>query len=110
MAQVDITINERTYQIACDDGQEEHLRQLGEYVDKRVKELIDAVGRVGDSRLLVMASLLIADELSETYANLKTASANGGQSVDAEELEAKLSGAFDDAAAQIEAVTRTLEY
>ena len=109
MGQVDITINGRTYQIACDDGQEEHLTELGEYVDKRVKELVAAVGQVGDSRLLVMVSLLIADELSETYADLKTASANGGQSVDAEELEAKLSCAIDAAAAKIEAVTRTLE-
>ena len=39
MAQVDVTINGRDYQIACDDGQEAHLVQLGEYVDRRVKEL-----------------------------------------------------------------------
>lgn len=109
MAEVDITINGRTYQITCDDGQEEHLTQLGEYVDKRVRELVAAIGHVGDSRLLVMVSLLIADELADTYADLKTASANGGQSVDAEELEAKLSGVIDAAAAQVEVVTRTLE-
>ena len=109
MAQVDITINGRTNQIACDDGQEEHLTQLGEKVDKRVKELVSAGGQVGDSRLLVMVSLLIADELAETYADLKTASANGGSSVEAEELEAKLAGAIDAAAAKIEAVTRTLQ-
>ena len=109
MAQVDITINGRTYQIACDDGQEEHLTQLGEYVDKRVKERVGAVGQVGDSRLLVMVSLMIADELAETYADLKKASANGGSSVNAEELEAKLAGVIDAAAAKIEAVTRSLE-
>jgi cell division protein ZapA len=71
MAQVSVTINGRGYQIACDDGQEPHLTQLGQYVDKRVKELVQAVGQVGDSRLLVMVSLLIADELAETYADLK---------------------------------------
>lgn len=73
MAQVSVTINGRGYQIACDDGQEPHLTQLGQYVDKRVKELVQAVGQVGDSRLLVMVSLLIADELAETYADLKRA-------------------------------------
>ena len=109
MAQVDITINGRTYQIACDDGQEEHLTQLGEYVDKRVKELVAAVGQVGDSRLLVMVSLLIADELAETYADLKTASSSGDQPVNGEELEARVANAIDAAAAQIEAVTRTLQ-
>ena len=66
MAQVDVTINNRSYRIACDDGQDEHLTQLAEYIDARVQELVATVGQVGDARLLVMASLLIADELSET--------------------------------------------
>lgn len=65
MAQVDVTINGRNYKVACDDGQETHLSKLGLYVDGRVKELSDAVGQIGDSRLLVMASLLIADELAD---------------------------------------------
>lgn len=64
MAQVDISINGRTYPVACDDGQEGHLTKLGEYVNERVVELTEAVGQIGDSRLLVMASLLIADELA----------------------------------------------
>lgn len=71
MAQVLVTINGRKYQIACDDGQEAHLSRLGSYIDKRVSELVAAVGQVGDARLLVMASLLIADELSDAYAELK---------------------------------------
>ena len=66
MAQVEVTINNRSYRIACDDGQDEHLTQLAEYSDARVQELVATVGQVGDARLLVMASLLIADELSET--------------------------------------------
>jgi cell division protein ZapA len=66
MAQVEVTINNRSYRIACDDGQDEHLTQLAEYIDARVQELVATVGQVGDARLLVMASLLIADELSET--------------------------------------------
>lgn len=65
MAQVDIIINGRNYKVACDDGQEEHLGKLGSFVDERVKELTDAVGQIGDSRLLVMACLLISDELAE---------------------------------------------
>ena len=67
MAQVSITINNRKYQVACDDGQEAHLTRLGDYVDKRLNELVAAVGQVGDSRLLVMVSLLLADELSDLY-------------------------------------------
>ncbi len=70
MAQVSVTINGRIYQIACDDGQEANLTRLADYVDKRVSELVAAVGQVGDDRLLVMASLLVADELSDAATRL----------------------------------------
>jgi|TARA_B110000263_G_scaffold213761_1_gene197908 cell division protein ZapA len=108
MAQVDVTINGRDYQIACDDGQEDHLAQLGEYVDRRVKELATTVGQVGDSRLLVMVSLLIADELAETYAELKKASTVAENSVSAEQVEKKLVEIVDAAAARIETVTDSI--
>lgn len=105
MPQVDVAINGRTYQIACDDGEEAHLAQLGEYVDRRVQELVSAVGQVGDSRLLVMASLLIADELAETYAELKTATESAENSVSVDQLEDRVAEIVDAAAARIEAAT-----
>ena len=70
MAQITVLVNGRKYDIACDDGQEAHLTRLAQYIDRRVDELIAAVGQVGDARLLVMASLLVADELSEVYTEL----------------------------------------
>ena len=70
MGQVAVTINNRKYDIACDDGQEAHLARLAQYIDKRVNELTAAVGQIGDSRLLVMVSLLVADELSEAMTEL----------------------------------------
>ena len=76
MPQGSVQINGRNYQIACDEGQEAHLARLGNYVDNRVRELVAAVGQVGDARLLVMVSLLLADELSDAYAELKIASSN----------------------------------
>lgn len=68
MAQVAVTINGRNYRIACEDGQEEHLIQLSGYLNGKVEELVRAVGQIGDTRLLVMAGLLIADELSDAKA------------------------------------------
>ena len=65
MAQVDVAINGKSYKIACDDGQEDHLLKLASNVDQRVQQLAASVGQVGDARLLVMACLLISDELSE---------------------------------------------
>lgn len=64
MAHVTVTVNGRAYMIACDDGEENHLIELSQFIDKRVSEIAQSVGQVGDSRLLLMASLLIADELS----------------------------------------------
>lgn len=65
MASVSVTINGRRYEIACDEGQEAQLSRLGRYVDDRVRQLAAAVGQLGDTRLMVMTSLLLADELSE---------------------------------------------
>ena len=70
MSQITVSITGRKYEIACDDGQEAHLTRLSQYVDRRVNELVASVGQVGDARLLVMTSLLLADELSEVYTEL----------------------------------------
>lgn len=73
MAQISLTINNRVYEVACDDGQEDHLARLGSYIDSKVTELSASIGQVGDARLLVMASLLIADELADVYGELAEA-------------------------------------
>jgi cell division protein ZapA len=65
MAQVNITIGGRVYRMACDDGQEEHLQRLAHDLDQRLEKLREAFGEVGDTRLIVMAAIMIADELSE---------------------------------------------
>jgi cell division protein ZapA len=65
MAQLSVNINGRAYDVACEDGQEERLSQLAQYVDGRLSEIAEAVGQIGDQRLLVMTSLLIADELGD---------------------------------------------
>lgn len=65
MSEVSITINKRSYTLACDDGQEEHLRRLAANVDGRVGELVAGMGQMSDQHLLVMASLLLADELED---------------------------------------------
>ncbi len=108
MAQVSITINERKYQVACDDGQEAHLTRLGDYVDKRLNELVAAVGQVGDSRLLVMVSLLLADELSDLYAEQEnTKSGDAGRS--SPRAEEELSATIEKMAVRIENIAAGLE-
>ncbi len=68
MPQVEIMVNGRAYLIACEEGQELHLGRLGRLLDGKVAGLAKAVGQVGDARLLVMAGLIIADELHDAEA------------------------------------------
>ena len=110
MAQVAVTINGRGYQIACDDGQEEHLRTLAASIDRRVGELVAAMGQVGDNRLLVMASLLVADELSEVSSELKDLKSQiaDGANVSAD-TEKRVEALIDRMAGRIESVAGRLE-
>lgn len=71
MGQVNVTVNQRSYTVACGDGEEPHLIELAKHLDKRVSELTEAVGQVGDARLLLMAGLLICDDLSDALDKLK---------------------------------------
>ena len=65
MPEISININGRHYPITCEEGEEEHINRLGRYIDKRVKDLARNVGQIGEAHLLVMTSLVVADELSE---------------------------------------------
>jgi cell division protein ZapA len=65
MAQVSVMIGGRTYRMACDDGQENHLMQLARDLDAQIRQLRETFGEIGDTRLMVMAAIMIADDLSE---------------------------------------------
>ena len=62
-ASVPITIAGRTYEIACDPGQEAMLSNLSLDVDRRARELLKSVGPVADTKLLVMVALTLVDDL-----------------------------------------------
>ena len=72
MAQVSVTINGRVYRMACDDGQEDHLSRLARDIDARIGQLRSAFGEIGDTRLAVMAAIMVADELSETRRRMRS--------------------------------------
>lgn len=71
MGQLNLQINGRTYEVACDDGQEGHLTELADYVAKQAEDLAKTLGQVADSRLLLMTSLMIADELGDSFARIE---------------------------------------
>jgi cell division protein ZapA len=79
MPLVNVMVNSRAYTIACDEGEEEHLKVLAAHVDEKVRELLGTVGQVGDQRLLLMAALLIADENHDLAERLEAHSQRAGE-------------------------------
>lgn len=65
MAHVSVTIDGKTYRMACDDGQDEHLRALAHKLDTAIQTLRGGFGEVGDLRLAIMAGIMLADEHAE---------------------------------------------
>jgi cell division protein ZapA len=65
MAQLSVTIDGRPYRMACADGEEDHLEGLARMIDNKIAEMRRTFGEIGDQRLIVMAALTVADELSE---------------------------------------------
>lgn len=116
MSEVTIEINGRAYQIACEDGQEDHLQRLAAFLDKRMQDVISTVGQAGQDRLLVMAGLLIADELSDTLAEIDEARANPDaetvkqlQDDASQKAEAKAAHIFEMLAQRIETIAERIE-
>jgi cell division protein ZapA len=68
MAFVDVDIAGRRYNVACRDGEEEHLRGLASLVDRRAHDAATALGSLTEARQLLFAALLIADDLKEARA------------------------------------------
>ena len=65
MAEVDISIAGRPYRVACRAGEEENLRKAASMVDAKSREALAGLGTLSEARLLLFASLLLADQLIE---------------------------------------------
>lgn len=63
MAQLTIKVNGYAYSVGCEDGQEPHLRAMADQVETRVAELKALGGQSGEAKLLLLAALMMADEL-----------------------------------------------
>ena len=71
MGQVSVTLNGRTYKLECGQGEEAHLIALAEYLGSHVDTMKIKFGQVGDDRLILMASLMVTDELWEARRQLQ---------------------------------------
>ncbi len=106
MSHLSITINGQNYTIACDDGQEDRIRELAAGIDTKIQSLVGEVGQVGDNRLLVMAGLLVADELAELK---ESTGGSPGQENSASGDDTDIAEGIDHLAQRIEAIASRLE-
>ena len=62
MANVNIKFNNKDYLLSCDDGQEESLKRLTKFLDKKYSELKDKLGNIGENKLLLITTIKLIDE------------------------------------------------
>ena len=116
MATVAVVIAGRTYRMACGEGEEGHLQDLARHVDATLATLRKGFGEIGDTRLVIMTAITVADELSEAWrriaelegrlAGLAQTTTEGEAMRDA--LAGDVAAALDAASARLEAVVRDI--
>jgi cell division protein ZapA len=116
VAQVTASIAGRQFRLACEDGQEEHLQALAKDIDERIEGLRKKFGEIGDTRLTVMAALMVADELVEVTRKVRRLEEEATAMQDARVVAADRAkaasdavvNAFNSAAERIEGITKKL--
>jgi len=102
MAQITVTVNNKHYPLACADGEEERLTKLAAYVDGKTKDLGTKLGHVSEARLILMAAVLIADELHDSIEQ------KGGAGILDTLSEGDLAGVLNEVAGEVEAIAEKL--
>jgi cell division protein ZapA len=100
---VTLEINGKPYVVGCEDGGEPHVRALAARIDEKVRQVAPEAGAPGEARLILMAALMIADDLNEAEAAIARAEAK------AAETETELDRLANKAAAALEAAADRLE-
>lgn len=104
MAEVNLNINGRNYGIACDAGQEKRVKDLGYYIDQRIKEISRAGAASNDSHLLILTALMLADEIFDLRDENAELSEKAGADSAAQEEDALMVRAIDHLAERIDLI------
>ena len=66
MANVNINFNGKEFLLSCEDGQEEHLKELSNVLNEKFNTLKNSLGNIGENKLLLITSITTMDEYFET--------------------------------------------
>ena len=100
MANIDIEIAGRRYNVACAEGEQDHLRSVAALVDRRAKDATQALGSLTETRQLLFAALLVADDLKE---------ARSGAGIADPEPDPEVAQALEGLADRVEALAGRIE-
>jgi cell division protein ZapA len=100
MPELDVQVNGRNYRVACGPGEEDRLLRLAADLDQRVSGLVRSFGQAGEGQLLLVAALLLADELDEAKGAVKQISG----------LDERASESLNQLADRIEQLAESLEH
>lgn len=109
MAQVTLRINGYGYTLGCTDGEEQHLEAMAAELSNRIDGVRAAAGPSGEARMLVMAALMMADDIFELRRRLEAAEANPPAAVEAPKADPKLGRKLDRMAKRAEEIAEGLE-
>ncbi len=114
MPMVEITVNGRRHSVQCGEGEEARVRGLAQYIDRKITELAVDGAKVGDARLMLLASLMVADELSDAYDKIQELEAgstimDSPPTVSGSEHERRAAALIEQVAEQLNAVAAELE-
>ncbi len=102
MAQITVTVNNKHYPLACADGDQERLNKLAAYVDSKTQTLAKQLGHVSEARLMLMAAVLIADELHDSLDGKNSAAMLSGLTED------DMATVLNEVASDVEAIAEKL--
>lgn len=116
MAEITLNIHGKNYGISCDDGQENRVREVGHYVDTRVRDISSAGAASNENHLLVLTALVLADEIKELRENLHDLRSGSNQGADpyiplrglSESDEVRMLEAIEQLAGRIDSVAERL--
>ena len=101
MANIDVDVAGRRYSVSCRDGEEDHLRSVAAMVDQRARDAAQALGNLTETRQLLFAALLLADDVKE----LKSGNTEAGSLPP----DPRMAEAAEALASQVEALADRLE-
>jgi cell division protein ZapA len=85
MPEVSVQIANRSFELACGDGEEERVQELAAYVDEKIVELRRQLPGTPEVKLLVFAALILADESREARGIAKAAESARASATDSAE-------------------------